>query len=502
MNDEPLRALIETVLYEGYVLYPYGARSAKNRVRFQWGVLGPVGADAEGVVEAPRARAECVLDARPGATLTISVRFLQMQERTVERACAGGFAEVRGPEVDGGFVEASELEVDGGFVEVPELEVDGGLLLPWTEAVEHEVTIGPTPLSELLEHGHVEPISLESWQQLEPSRERDGRVVARLRRRRWSLRGHVSVTAEQTDRASMHRVAVEIDNEATWEGGGGRDQALRRSFVAAHAILHAGEATFVSSQDPPAHARAAVEACRGERLWPVLVGRPERADTMLCAPIILYDHPELAPESPGDLFDATEIDELLTLRVMTLTDDEKREARATDPRAAGIVDRADTLPPEILERLHGAARGIRPRRLDAPGSSAGTEATTDVTRRDPAVDAPGTSPTTPVDEEVTWWDPTADASVSPGTDSVEVAGVSVAAGSRVRLVPSRRADAQDLFLAGRTATVAAVVFDVDGGTHLAVTLDDDPASDLHDWYGRYRYFGPEEVEPLDEETPP
>lgn len=479
MNDEPFRALIETVLYEGYVLYPYGARSAKNRVRFQWGVLGPVGADAEGVVESPRARAECVLDVRPGATLTTSVRFLQMQERTVERACAGG------------------------FVGVSELEGDGGLLLPWTEAVEHEITIGPAPLSELLEHGHVEPISMDPWQQLEPAREGDDRVVARLRRRRWPLRGHVCVTAERTDRASTHRVAVEVVNEATWKRGGARDrdQALRRSFVAVHVVLHATQAAFVSSQDPPAHARAAVEACRGERLWPVLVGRRERPDTMLCAPIILYDHPELAPESPGDMFDATEIDELLTLRVMTLTDDEKREARATDPRAAGIVDRADTLPPEVLERLHGAARQVRPRRLDAPASSAGTEATTDVTRRDPAADAPGTSPTTPEAEEVPWWDPTADASVSPGTDSVEVAGVSVAAGSRIRLVPSRRADAQDLFLAGRTATVAAVVFDVDGGTHLAVTLEDDPASDLHGWYGRYRYFGPEEVEPLDEEAP-
>ena len=95
-----------------------------------------------------------------------------------------------------------------------------------------------------------------------------------------------------------------------------------------------------------------------------------------------------------------------------------------------------------------------------------------------------------------WWDPGADASVSPETDAVLVAGVPVAKGSRVRLRPTRRADAQDMFLAGQDAVVTAVLSDVDGQTHVAVVLADDPAADLHDWYGRYWYFGPDELEPL------
>jgi hypothetical protein len=89
--------------------------------------------------------------------------------------------------------------------------------------------------------------------------------------------------------------------------------------------------------------------------------------------------------------------------------------------------------------------------------------------------------------------------VSPETDAIEVDGVPVSKGSRVRLRPgTRRADAQDLFLMSRTATVEAVFFDVEGNNHLAVTLEDDPAADLHQWHGRYLYFAPDEVEPLED----
>jgi hypothetical protein len=99
--------------------------------------------------------------------------------------------------------------------------------------------------------------------------------------------------------------------------------------------------------------------------------------------------------------------------------------------------------------------------------------------------------------EVPWWDPAADEAVRPELDSVVIAGVPVSKGSMVRVHPSRRADAQDMFFAGQVARVTAVLSDVDGGTHVALVLADDPAADMHDWYGRYLYFDPEELEPLD-----
>jgi hypothetical protein len=213
----------------------------------------------------------------------------------------------------------------------------------------------------------------------------------------------------------------------------------------------------------------------------VLIGEEGRRDAMLSSPIILYDHPTIAPESPGDLFDATEIDEILTLRTMALTEDEKREARATDERAAAIIDRVDNMPPELLERLHGAVRYLQ----GVEGAKTGA----------PEPDSPLSTAPGPTPELVPWWDPGADRTVSPETDGVVVAGVTVAKGSRVRLRPGQRADAQDMFLAGRLATVEAVFLDVDGNRHLAVTLDEDPAADLQRWHGRYLYFAPDEVEP-------
>ena len=79
---------------------------------------------------------------------------------------------------------------------------------------------------------------------------------------------------------------------------------------------------------------------------------------------------------------------------------------------------------------------------------------------------------------------------------MHVGGVELAQGSTVRLHPSGQADAQDMFLDGRCGTVTGVFADVDGGVHLAVTLDDDPAARELMWQGRYLYFRPDEVEPM------
>jgi hypothetical protein len=265
---------------------------------------------------------------------------------------------------------------------------------------------------------------------------------------------------------------------------------LRYAMVGTHTLLALTGGAFVSLLDPPEWARGAVEACENLHTWPVLVGA-DRTDVILSSPIILYDYPEIAPESPGDLYDATEIDEILTLRTMTLTDEEKSAARATDPRAAAIVDRIDAMPAEVLERLHGAVRYLR----RVTDRSAAPAAPPEPSRIDLAEGPPPLpDPTQP------WWDPGADRSVSPETDAVPVTGGWAARGSRVRLCPATRGrDAQDMFLRDRLATVQAVLFDVDGSTHLAVTLDDDPAADLHQWYGRYLYFAPDEVELIEEE---
>jgi hypothetical protein len=273
------------------------------------------------------------------------------------------------------------------------------------------------------------------------------------------------------------QLAVEVVNTGQWaDPEAERQLALRHSLIAAHTVLAVTGGEFISLIDPPEWAKPAAEGCRNDRTWPVMVGEAGRRDVILISPIILYDYPVIAPESPGELFDGTEIDEILTLRTMTLTEEEKAEVRATDERARKLLDRIDTMPPEMLDKLHGAIRylGETPRTHSEP---------------DPIETI--TTPGTP------WWDPAADTSVDPETDSVLIAGVEVAKGSRVRLNPGLHgSDAQDMFLIGRTATVAAVLFDVDGNTHVAVTLDDDPGAEISAAHGRFRYFTPDELAPV------
>ena len=456
---ESARSVADAVLYEGYLLYPYRTSSEKNRVRWQFGVLaprdwiearGPARETVAGSADTWRQRTECLLEAGASARLRVRLRFLQLQHRSVRRRGA-----------------------DGEFAEVGELEVDGERHLTFDEAVPREFDAAV----ELDGREHTELITVPGGEDSEPlGPAADGQVV----RTRWPLAVRVRLSiADASAPFPVRRLRVEIENAVTDQPvDAGRAEVLRRCLIATHCLLSVRDGVFLSLLDPPAWADAAAKECTNLHTFPVLAGENGRRDVVLSSPIIMYDHPGVAPESPGDLHDACEIDEILTLRTMTLTDEEKREARATDPRAKAIVDRADVMPQEVFARLHGAVRSLRPVRGDAPA------------------DHPA-----PSDPAPRWWDPGADHSLSPDTDAVVVDGVRVARGSRVVLHPrTGGTDAHDMFLQGRTARVEAVLLDVDDDRHVAVVLDDDPGADLHRWYGRYHYFAPEELKPLDAEA--
>ena len=509
---EQLGAVADAVLYEGYLLYPYRRSSTKNRVRWQFGVLfprdwveadGPVTPGVSGSADSWYQQTECLLRVRrpDSARVRVRVRYLQMQRKQVEEA--------------GRPVES--LHGD-----------DGTVHLTFDEALPRECEI-EVPLGELLRGGRTVTVGAAAGEDVEPLSGDAGRVV----RSHEEIRAETAVTAERLS-DGLCRIRVRTTNTAPAPPPRTpRDEALRRALIATHTLLGGDGVEFVSLIDPPADLETPVRACRNEFTFPVLGG--EAGDTgpvLLSAPIILPDHPQVAPESPGDLHDAAEIDEILTLRTMLLTDDEKREARATDPRAAAILDRVDTMPQEVFERLHGAVRSLTPSgpaavasadrlpgAVGSPASSAlaarsadrlpgavGSPAPSALAAasgdrlphalRPPAPFAPFT-PTASADRPA-WWQEGADDGLSPTTDTVLVDGVPLGGGSRVRLRPrGRGADAQDMFLAGRTAEVAAVFHDVDGSVHLAVTLDDDPAAELNNWYGRFHYFRPDELEPLE-----
>ncbi|HMF76891.1 MAG TPA: hypothetical protein VK604_14620 [Bryobacteraceae bacterium] len=211
------------------------------------------------------------------------------------------------------------------------------------------------------------------------------------------------------------------------------------SMLAAHTLLAVYDGAFVSLLDPPEEYRAAAAACSNIATWPVLAGREGERSLMLSSPIILYDYPQIAPESAGDFFDGTEIDEILTLRVLTLSEEEKQEVRAGDDRARAILDRTEALPPEAFAKMHGAIRGLR-----------------------------------------------------------NASKLQFREGDRVRLHPRKKADIFDIALDGKIAIVESVERDFEDNIHLAVTVADDPGRDfgVARQIGHRFFFGPEEVELL------
>ena len=307
--SDPVAAIAQAVLYEGYVLWPYRRSAAKNRQRWTFGGVHPADWAAVHPDDRCELRTECLVEGPPAAGVDVTVRFLQV-------VC-------RQPVTDEG------AEVDG---------LDGQLA--WDEARERELT-----LAARLDRGAGAPIAIAAGRDVEPVR--GGTLV-----RTWEdLRGGIEVSARGL-RPGLHRLTVTVANATPYDGGD-RDGALRRTFASTHVVLRSREAAFVSQTDPPAALREHAAACENVGAWPVLVGDRH---TLLASPIILPDHPQVAPESPGDLFDGCEIDQLLILNVLALSDAERREARASDPRARDIIDRCAALSPEDLMRLHGALR--------------------------------------------------------------------------------------------------------------------------------------------------
>ena len=187
-------------------------------------------------------------------------------------------------------------------------------------------------------------------------------------RKQESVHGKVEISATRVA-DDLFKLQARVNNLTPLEGNAdqtSRDSALMRSLVSAHTLLGVAEGQFVSLLDPPENLKTHAASCENIGAWPVLVGVEGACDTMLASPIILYDYPQIAPESPGDLFDGTEIDEILALRIMTMTDDEKREMRNTDARARKILERTEALPIEHLAKLHGTLRDLRSLKEEMP----------------------------------------------------------------------------------------------------------------------------------------
>ncbi|NYF53644.1 hypothetical protein [Tunturiibacter gelidoferens] len=345
MNLDRVEKIAEAVLYEGYMLYPYRPSSVKNQRRWNFGVLSPQAySELQQGFDAWTMQTECPLKATPSTMLSVKLRFLQIVQRSIGKLRASGKEEPEGVEPE--------------FDIVDRLEVDSRVFQPWQEAVEREYTsaaLDPASLSSLA------PLYLAfpAGKIFEYLHDEQGRAVGVIVREWENLTASIQFGSTQSS-DGVFRVTVRVRNVSPFESLAttDREDALAFSLVSAHTILGIDQGEFISLLDPPAEFKDVAAMCNNVGTWPVLVG--DHAETMLSSPIILYDYPQIAPESAGNLFDATEIDEILSLRILTLTDDEKREMRQSDDRAREILERTETMPEEQFMKLHGVLRGLTP----------------------------------------------------------------------------------------------------------------------------------------------
>jgi hypothetical protein len=311
---DELRRLADAVLYEGYLLWPYRRSALKNQRRWTFGGVFPPEHSAAHPDDRCEVSTQVLVEGSRDMAVDVELRFLQVVHRQALHA---------GDPVD-------------------ELVVAGEPHLTWDEATEREAAVVAVAPGE---HRTV-PVVVGT-----------GEAAEDLSGQAALLRSWREVDAElqvASDRAGdgRWRVTVRIANTTPWRGDD-REDALRCALCSAHVVLHARGGRFVSATE--------AEGCAHEGLWPALVGDDDT--TMLAAPIILEDHPRIAPESPGDLFDGGEIDQLLTLSILSMTEAEKAEMRASDPRAREILDRTEALTETELLRLNGAIRELRESRI-------------------------------------------------------------------------------------------------------------------------------------------
>lgn len=347
MNRALVDRIADAVLYEGYILYPYRP-SVKNRQRWTFGGLYPEAyCQARASGEASSNLTECLVAGNPATSFEATVRFLHLTARLV--------GEVIPPVADWSD------GIEPPFRPVESLRVGDKLLQNWQEAEERTVALDAVTLGELLTAPRSRPFVFPGGRRTELVRGGGGEVVGVLVRTQQAVEGVVETSASVVAEG-LFRVTLRVSNRTPLDrtGDNSRDDALLCALVSTHAVLGVREGEFVSLLEPPEDWAEAAAACRNVGTWPVLVGALGQKDTLLSSPIILYDYPQVAPESPGDFFDGTEMDEMLTLRIMTLTDEEKRAMAGVDERARALLARTEALAREDLLRLHGTVRSLQP----------------------------------------------------------------------------------------------------------------------------------------------
>jgi hydrogenase maturation protease len=430
-----IRTVADAILYEGYILYPYRKSSLKNQQRWTFGGLFPRNYAERGGGDRSAMICECLLRGNDSTQLRLQLRFLQVATRRVARLAEPA--------------RALDLQRLPPHTIVDAIEVAGRSYLPWDEAVPREEDISAGSLRGLQAAPVIHDFRYAANTAIEPIDAQGGAIEGLILRQIETVEVRLTVSAERMT-SDAFKVIVRVENVSELDAlpGVKRDEVAPFAAASTHLVLRAEDGVFVSLTDPPDDLVGAAKGCDNDGCWPVLAGEDGATDAILAAPIILYDYPRIAAESRSDLFDGTEIDEILILRILTMTDAEKQEMASGDPRARDLLAKLEGLTPAELGKLHGTWR--------------------DISRQKPEL--------------------------------VSVAHGGLSVGARVRLKPRKGGDVMDIALAGKLAVIEAIERDFEDRIHVAVVVEDDPGRDfgIGRFPGHRFFFAPEEIEPIAE----
>ncbi|WP_053960307.1 hypothetical protein [Sulfobacillus thermosulfidooxidans] len=295
--------IADAVLYEGYALYPYRPSAIKNQQRWTFGRIVPEIYHQRTQSTDPWFRRATTLLQASSLAITVRLRFLQIAE----------------PPLSPSFPS-----------------------VPWQQALPRDFTwtITSLPWAKTMEI----PSSLEEAGDVK-------NIVFRV---------EIDGDLFRSDPEPVWILTTTIRNVTPDISAFDEASALRHSLIATHWLLSTDTGKWISLLDPPSFLEDTVGALTQEGVWPVLAGDQQDGKICLVSPIILYDYPTIAENSPGDFFDGAEIDEMLALRIMTLTDEEKKEAMRADPKVQALLERTQNLSRDDLYQLHGMAYRVSP----------------------------------------------------------------------------------------------------------------------------------------------
>ncbi|MEO7294341.1 MAG: hypothetical protein ABIW34_14630 [Ginsengibacter sp.] len=318
-----LEELTRTLLYEGYSLFPYHRSAIKNQKPVPFGVIYPKDYNTYNQHSHAAMQSECIVTGGDDLSINIIVRFLHLIKTEVLKQN-----------------NEKENEVD---------DVVAG----W-QTIEREINSGNLLITELIKNRKEFPIRFDKMNEDRYVYDDSDNVKAKRINSASEIKGNVIIEASTVENMkNTFRIRVNITNTSSIVNADviARDEALCQSFLSTHIILKSANGEFISGQNPAENFKQAIAQCKNTGTWPILVD--ESNTTMLCSPIILYDHPQINPQSKGDLFDSTEIEEALMLHFAVMSDDEKNRIADSDEKLKAMLNKVGMVTPEEMIGLHG-----------------------------------------------------------------------------------------------------------------------------------------------------